>query len=376
MHKKLFITILALAVLYCVPNSDLMCRKTASQVKQSGTDKSLYDVSGKVKQGDYSALDRFYDGKVQNKNRAIGLFGKGTYKGIKIATKTLQGPEFDLVQDTQAPPPANDVKDEKNRIENPKFDRLDCKFWIFGCKKMSDVKYGEVSGDLFIDVHIDSTSVDSNDVNQGGLGDCYYMASLAAIARNNPDAISDMVRQNADGTYSVDFYRKRNFWEFWKPEYTRETVTVDSQFPIKKDGSPAFAGYGDMAENGNPEVWAMVLEKAYAKFRGSYNKIGNGGWSGTVLEHVTGKDSSKHKTGSISIDQLAEWDKKGYAVTADSSKDAPNKDVVKFHVYYIMDIDTENKTVTMGNPWGFAHITLSEDEFRKNFSTVYVNPVR
>jgi hypothetical protein len=265
-------------------------------------------------------------------------------------------------------------KDKKEQTENPKFDKLNCKFWIFGCTTMPDVKYEKVSGDLFVNGQTDSASIYPNDVKQGGIGDCYYLASIAAISNKNPDFIKNAVRQNPDGTYSVDFYRKKHWWEFWKPQYTKETVTVNDQFPVNKHG-PVFAGYGDKAQNGNDEVWVMVMEKAYAKFRGSYNAISTGGWPSDAMEQITGKDSSTHGADSTSLEQLAEWDKNGYAITAASKRSPADNNVVGNHAYYIMDIDTEEGTVTMGNPWGFGHVTLTEDEFKKNYSQVYINPV-
>ncbi len=116
--------------------------------------------------------------------------------------------------------------------------------------------------------------------------------------------------------------------------------------------------------------------KAYAKFRGSYNEINKGGFSGSAMEELTGKDSRTQSTVSTSIDQIAEWDKKGYAVTTSSLSSATNKNVVARHAYYLMDVDTEKRTVTMGNPWGFGHVTLSENEFKENYSKVYVNSIR
>lgn len=377
MYKKILI-ILPLAVFYCAQNSNLMCGKTTSQADPRGTAKGLSGLTGDITQTGAGVLDEFYDGTAQNRTRTVNHPGKNIYKGTKIDEKALQGPAPELMLEAEVPPPAKDVKDEKNRTGNPKVDIMQCAFWIFGCQpRTSDVKYEEIPGDLFVSVRIDSSSVDSSDINQGSLGDCYYLAALAAVARKDPDGIRDRVRQNEDGTYSVDFYRKRNFWEFWKPEYTMETVTVDNQFPVDKYGQPAFAAYGDRTEKGNPELWVMVMEKAYAKFRGSYNDIADGGSTGSAMEQLTGKDSSLHLAAFTSIDQISEWANKGYAVTVASlGAFTANDEIVKGHAYYVMDVDTEKRTVTMGNPWGFGHITLSEDDYKRNYFKVYVNLVK
>ena len=53
---------------------------------------------------------------------------------------------------------------------------------------------------------------------------------------------------------------------------TWETVTVDDRLPCAKGSTkPEY-----MKCNGN-ELWAVILEKAFAKFCGSYNHL-DGGW--------------------------------------------------------------------------------------------------
>ena len=44
-----------------------------------------------------------------------------------------------------------------------------------------------------------------DDVYQGGVGDCYFMATLAAVAKAKPEHIRKMVVDLGDGTYAVKF---------------------------------------------------------------------------------------------------------------------------------------------------------------------------
>ena len=44
-------------------------------------------------------------------------------------------------------------------------------------------------------------------------------------------------------------------------------VLVDSYIPVDEFGQPI------MARNHGPELWAIILEKAYAKLFGGYSKI-------------------------------------------------------------------------------------------------------
>ena len=120
----------------------------------------------------------------------------------------------------------------------------------------------------------------------------------------------------------------------------------------------------------------MAMEKAYAKFQGSYNSIASGGYPEDAMEKLTGKKSQTYSASSVSLDQIADWDKKGYAVTMASKQTVPNKDVVGGHAYYLKGVDTEKKTISLGNPWGYNHVTLSEDEFRKNYAYVAINPIQ
>jgi hypothetical protein len=45
------------------------------------------------------------------------------------------------------------------------------------------------------------------DVNQGNLGDCYLLASLAGTAYRTPSTIQNMFTDNGDGTFTVRFLR-------------------------------------------------------------------------------------------------------------------------------------------------------------------------
>jgi len=57
-------------------------------------------------------------------------------------------------------------------------------------------------------------------------------------------------------------------------------MTIDDSFPCEKD-TPAFS-----RANGN-ELWVMLLEKAYAKCFGAYDKI-EMGLAGHALRDLTG----------------------------------------------------------------------------------------
>jgi hypothetical protein len=80
-------------------------------------------------------------------------------------------------------------------------------------------------------------------VRQGKLGSCYFHAVVAALAQSNPGTIKSMIRENSDGTYTVQFAdgKKENAY----PEdirYSRQS------------------GY-DLSQG----LWVAVLFRAYAQ---------------------------------------------------------------------------------------------------------------
>ena len=64
------------------------------------------------------------------------------------------------------------------------------------------------------------------DVNQGYLGDCYFVAALGEVALQDPSLIENMITANGNGTYSVLFYVNG------QPDY----VTVNGQLPYMSGG--------------------------------------------------------------------------------------------------------------------------------------------
>jgi hypothetical protein len=84
-----------------------------------------------------------------------------------------------------------------------------------------DMVPGRLRNPLFVKDGSDVHEVDMNDVDQGGIGNCYVMASIAAVARQDPERIKNMVHDNGDGTYTVTFK------EGWKDV----PITVSGDFP-------------------------------------------------------------------------------------------------------------------------------------------------
>lgn len=177
------------------------------------------------------------------------------------------------------------------------------------------------------------------DIEQGSLGDCYYLASLASLADADPDVILEMIAPLGDGTYAVRFYRGGD------EVYLR----IDAELPVRRSGLPAYA---DLSPQG--ETWVALAEKAYAFFRygeNSYSSI-EGGWMEDVYLEVTGGPAVSRSTGG-SASSLASYVRQmladGHAMTL-GSKFRDIHPIVGGHAYMLVSIDASNY-VTVYNPW-------------------------
>jgi len=106
--------------------------------------------------------------------------------------------------------------------------------------------------------------IDANDIQQGQLGDCYYLSALAVLGAAQTRARFVFVDGEDEwrecGAFCIRFYA----------DGKEDLVIVDDYFPLK-DGDYPFVTSSDPLE-----LWPMVLEKAYAKRYGSFAAIAGG----------------------------------------------------------------------------------------------------
>jgi hypothetical protein len=140
----------------------------------------------------------------------------------------------------------------------------------------------------------DGPSMD--DIFQGEVGDCYFVAPLSAIAEANPEFIKRMVVELGDGTYAVRFYRNGS------PVFVRVDADLWAQNSI-----PKYAGLGREGS-----IWVPIVEKAYCFFRkqvSSYPSIASG--NGSADEHLNVSKLTKETGGFVTASQVINWDKAG-----------------------------------------------------------------
>jgi len=130
------------------------------------------------------------------------------------------------------------------------------------------------------------------DIDQGDVQDCYMLASAAALAIKADRVKKIFLTQelNDEGIYAFKFFvggRPR-------------VVTIDDAVPWKNSKHLIFAQLSE--DNGS---WIPLLEKAYAKLAGNYEKLGRG-WMSESMRVFTGAPSHKFNIKNMSKDDL--WD--------------------------------------------------------------------
>jgi pyrrolidone-carboxylate peptidase len=216
----------------------------------------------------------------------------------------------------------------------------------------------------------DMHGADVTDVNQGGLGDCYFMALLAAIAEVRPDAIEQMVKPNADGSFTVSFFA---------PDGKMIHEKVWPTFPTDYAGDPAFAEPGDKDDVYGKELWPMLIEKAWMQVRGSWRNM-EGGQSDPV-QHAIGMTGNVREIfalpGALSekdlFDKLEKHFKAKQPITIFSPMDTDPKPrqkkatkagVIINHAYALWHVNSDSKTVDLYNPHGPAADHLLNKDMR------------
>lgn len=225
-------------------------------------------------------------------------------------------------------------------------------------EKHASNAYTSAIGDI-----TDSTESDLffDDVRQGAIGDCYLAAALSSALYADSERLmrDGMVRAVLDANGDPRHYAVR-FYDAWG---TPQDVFVDPQLVRSASGNPTYIRSAD-SKRGDEE-WALgLVEKAYAKWHGSFEKIGNGGNSGDVLQALTGTHSAYRRISYLSDASLEKTIQDGMnngrPMTAgtfgeDDGVDYTGSGIYAWHAYTLMGVrrDAENVVrIQLRNPWG------------------------
>jgi Ca2+-binding RTX toxin-like protein len=122
--------------------------------------------------------------------------------------------------------------------------------------------YATATGTLFV------SGATPADVNQGASGDCYFVATLGAVADANESIITGAFIDNGNNTYGVKFYLGG------EAVYT----TVNMSVPTYASGSISFSG--NVTKSLSGETWVSLFEKAYVQLNTKENISGKPAWTG------------------------------------------------------------------------------------------------
>lgn len=247
---------------------------------------------------------------------------------------------------------------------------------------------------------------DPNLVNQGSIGDCYYLASLAAIMQTDKgdEWLRSCVKPHYDEAGRQDGYLVTVYDDPLHPDSSAsQTVLVTDVYQngVKgKDGEPSLAS---------------IFESAYGQIHpgGTAGSTPNGqgigsGRSTDAMKDITGEEAKRidRNEGFIGLfsgyseEQRTEIGNaaKDHPVVADTNASLPGFDkdgngkatvtingqpqtinIVSNHSYTV--VSSDNNGVTMRNPWGLnqtdgedapAEFTMSWEDFEKYYGDVAI----
>ena len=211
--------------------------------------------------------------------------------------------------------------------------------------------------EMFENYTLCGDGVESNDVKQGYLGDCYFICAKSAIAEH-PERIKKNIiskTENDAGAYCVVLCIA-GIWE---------EITLDDLFPCDPaNNKPAFS------QSRSNDLWVMLLEKAWAKVHGGYLNI-ESGFTSEALFSLTGAPVYTFFVEEENSDEnwkmILDGEKNNYIMTCSSmdirktGNDAADNEtglsgnhgysLLSGHEVALQD-GTVEKLVKLRNPWG------------------------
>ena len=212
-------------------------------------------------------------------------------------------------------------------------------------------------------VHVFDT-MDSGDILQGQLGDCYFLAAISSIAEK-PERLKRLFlskKNHGNGIYALAMCIN-GVWE---------EVIMDDFAPCLKNGKLAFNN------SKTNEMWVILLEKAWAKIHGGYLNI-EAGLTREALRDLTGASAKTfflRQNPEDIWDKLMEAERLNYIMTAGSDNLSGGSDayiqkigICGSHAYSLLavyQVHWENgrhvrkgpgeqhseRLVKLRNPWG------------------------
>jgi LysM repeat protein len=187
----------------------------------------------------------------------------------------------------------------------------------------------------------------ASEVRQGQYGDCYYLASIAAVAAKYPDLIQNMIKPygGANGGYTVKFRDGTSF------DVTHQEIN-----------SAIASGRGAATGRGG-DTWVVVLELALQKKDPNF---ATAGLASEVLPLITGGSAYNSKPADMPASlMLTLFGEKKLVMTASADPNASvalgtkyglavQNGAIVAHAYSVTSVYEKNGQVMvqLRNPWG------------------------
>ena len=214
--------------------------------------------------------------------------------------------------------------------------------------------------DIFPEAVIYEENLNLEDINQGKIGLCYFLSSLASLIKYQKllSQIFLTKKLNHKCYYEIILFINGEF----------QIVIIDDYIPfLKNKNKPYFSN-----PNSN-EIWVLLLEKAWAKINGGYEKIIEG-WPSEVLSCFTGFNtnflinddySEEEETLFYTLENfLNKTDSLLLATTKTENKklekEMEDNNLIKGHTYIlegVIELTSKShekvKLIKISNPWGY-----------------------
>ncbi|KAI8601444.1 hypothetical protein EDD21DRAFT_337138 [Dissophora ornata] len=242
------------------------------------------------------------------------------------------------------------------KFRDSKFDLLNDRRNCLYSSLISETVYKDIAGtkrlpDLFRNPVFFLNGASPEDIKQGSVGDCWFVASLAVIS-NIPGLLEQLcVKKNEQvGVYGFIFFKDGDW----------VSTVVDDQLFYKMDQKSRRQLYFSSC-NEERESWLPLLEKAYAKIHGDYESL-TGGYTSEGIEDLTGGTASMMFSSDI-LDKNRFWQEEMKQVNKHTlmgcsinyQEEDPEKHGIQAgHAYSVLKVAEYQgeRLVHIRNPWG------------------------
>jgi hypothetical protein len=200
--------------------------------------------------------------------------------------------------------------------------------------------------------------VDKSDVIQGCIGDCYLISAISCLS-TKPYLLQQIMKNYDFNSKNYIGKLSFNIWDYGK----WSKIVIDDRLPTINN-KVIFS-----RSSNNNEFWCSLLEKAYAKFRGSYKYLEDGHINDTIVDFSGGislnnidlNDVRQNKTLKEKIKyQLLNTVSKNFLYGCYNISRLQNNicGIIENHAYSILDITEINSLyekyllIKLRNPWG------------------------